>query len=123
MYMAKQKIEINDESLTSLLQETYCEVVDQRNKALGLLNKYLKNVTENSDIAMVGKINNELLKVIDSSIGKKLELAKLMVDIMNKKGVSKPTESDSNTVSKEQKAEMRKIIKEIKEGKINISPE
>jgi hypothetical protein len=120
--MGKNKIEINESSLTSLLQETYCEVVDQRNKALGLLNKYLKNVEENTDIAMVGKINNELLKVIDSSIGKKLELAKLMADIMNKKGNIK-SDDTGQSISKEQKAEMRKIVKEIKEGKINISNE
>jgi len=119
--VAKQKLEFNDDSLTSLLQETYCEVVDQRNKALGLLNKYLKNVEENSDIAMVGKINNELLKVIDSSIGKKIELAKLMADIMNKKGGIKNEDSSTQLISKEQKAEMRKVVKEIKEGKINIT--
>lgn len=121
--MAKQKIEFNDESLTSLLQETYCEVVDQRNKALGLLNKYLKNVEENTDLAMVGKINNELLKVIDSSIGKKIELAKLMSDIINKKGNVRNDDSSVKQISKEQKAEMRKLVKEIKEGKINISGE
>jgi len=121
--MAKQKIEFTDESLTSLLHETYCEVVDQRNKALGLLNKYLKNVEENSDLAMVGKINNELLKVIDSSIGKKLELAKLMADIMNKKGSISNDTTSTNQISKEQKSEMRKLVKEIKEGKINISGE
>lgn len=121
--MAKQKLEINDESLTSLLQEAYNETIDQRNKALGLLNKYLKNVEENSDIAMVGKINNELLKVIDSSIGKKIELAKLMADIMNKKGNIKTDEGSTKTISKEQKAEMRKLVKEIKEGRINITGE
>lgn len=121
--MAKQKLEFNDDSLTSLLQETYNEVVDQRNKALGLLNKYLRNVEENSDIAMVGKINNELLKVIDSSIGKKIEVVKLMADIMNKKGNIKSDDTSSKQISKEQKAEMRKLVKEIKEGKINITGE
>ena len=121
--MAKQKLEINDESLTSLLQETYNEVVDQWNKALGLLNKYLKNVEDNTDVAMVGKINNELLKVIDSSIGKKIELAKLMADIMNKKGGIKNDDTSIKQISKEQKAEMRKLVKEIKEGKINITGE
>lgn len=119
--MAKQKLEINESSLTSLLQEAYFETIDQRNKALGLLNKYLKNVEENTDIAMVGKINNELLKVIDSSIGKKIELAKLMADFINKKGNSKTDESSNQVISKEQKAEMRRIVKEIKEGRINVS--
>lgn len=121
--MGKNKIEINESSLTSLLQEAYNETIDQRNKALGLLNKYLKNVEENSDIAMVGKINNELLKVIDSSIGKKIELAKLMADIMNKKGNIKTDDGQVQSISKEQKAEMRKLVKEIKEGRINISNE
>jgi hypothetical protein len=119
--MAKNKLEINNDSITILLQEAYNETIDQRNKALGLLNKYLKNVEENSDIAMVGKINNELLKVIDSSIGKKIELAKLMADIMNKQGNIKVENDATQSISKEQKSEMRKLIKEIKEGKVNIT--
>jgi hypothetical protein len=70
---------------------------------------------------MVGKINNELLKVIDSSIGKKIEVAKLMADIMNKKGGIKNDNTSTNQISKEQKVEMRRIVKEIKEGRINIA--
>jgi fatty acid/phospholipid biosynthesis enzyme len=44
-----------------------------------------------------------------------------MADIMNKKGSIKNEDSSTQSISKEQKAEMRKLVKEIKEGKINIT--
>ena len=42
---------------------------------------------------------------------------------INKKGGIKNDDSSVKHISKEQKAEMRKLVKEIKEGKINISGE
>ena len=44
-------------------------------------------------------------------------------DIMNKKGGIKNDDTSIKQISKEQKAEMRKLVKEIKEGKINITGE
>jgi fatty acid/phospholipid biosynthesis enzyme len=44
-----------------------------------------------------------------------------MADIMNKKGIIKNDDTSTKQISKEQKAEMRKLVKEIKEGKINIT--
>ena len=41
---------------------------------------------ENHDIALVGKITNELLKIIDGTIEKKLRLIKIQSDILYKNG-------------------------------------
>lgn len=87
----KRKVDLNEESLKDLMQETYNEIVDERNRALIAYKKYTKDMNENTDIALVGKITNELLKIIDSSIEKKLRLIKLQGDIIFKNG--KPSET------------------------------
>lgn len=90
----KRKVDINEESLKDLMQETYNEIVDERNRALAAYKKYTKDINENTDIALVGKITNELLKIIDSSIEKKLRLIKLQGDIIYKNG--KPADTSSS---------------------------
>jgi len=87
----KRKVDLNEESLKDLMQETYNEIVDERNRALSAYKKYTKDINENTDIALIGKITNELLKIIDSSIEKKLRLIKLQGDILFKNG--KPSEA------------------------------
>lgn len=89
----KRKVDINEESLKDLMQETYNEIVDERNRALTAYKKYTKDISENTDIALVGKITNELLKIVDSAIEKKLRLIKLQGDILYKNG--KAAESSS----------------------------
>lgn len=117
--MAK-KLEYTDETVLSLIQESYQENSDQRNKALGLLNKYLKNVETNTDIVLLSKSANDILKVIDSSIGRKIEMAKIINEIINKKGGNIKEEDANKQLSKEAKLEMRSIIKQIKSGNINV---
>lgn len=117
--MAK-KLEYTDETVLALIQESYQENSDQRNKALGLLNKYLKDTSDNTSIMMVGKIGNDLLKVIDSSIGRKIEMAKIINEIINKKGGNIKEEESNKQLSKEAKQEMRNIVKQIKSGNINV---
>jgi hypothetical protein len=74
--------------MKELMQETYNEIVDERNRALTAYKKFTKDINENSDIALVGKITNDLLKIIDSSIEKKLRLIKIQGDILYKSGKS-----------------------------------
>jgi hypothetical protein len=82
----KKKIDVSIESMRELMQETYNEIVDERNKALTAYKKFSKDINENSDIALVGKITNDLLKIIDGSIEKKLRLIKIQSDILYKNG-------------------------------------
>ncbi len=100
----KRKVDINEESLKDLMQETYNEIVDERNRALSAYKKYTKDINENTDIALVGKITNELLKIIDSSIEKKLRLIKLQGDILYKNGkVAESSSSDLGVITDEDK--------------------
>ena len=82
----KKKINISEESMVELMQETYNEIVDERNKALSAYKKFNKDINDNSDIALVGKVTNDLLKIIDGSIEKKLRLIKIQSDILFKNG-------------------------------------
>lgn len=82
----KKKVDVSEESMKELMQETYNEIVDERNKALAAYKKFSKDINENSDIALVGKITNDLLKIIDGTIEKKLRLIKIQSDILYKNG-------------------------------------
>ena len=66
------------------VQETYNEIVDERNKALILYKRVTKDIDSNSDIALIGKVANDLLKIMDGAVEKKLKLIKLQSDILYK---------------------------------------
>lgn len=80
----KKKVDITKSSVIELMQETYNEIMDEKSRALTAYKKFSKDINENTDIALVGKITNELLKIIDSAIEKKLRLIKLQSDILAK---------------------------------------
>jgi hypothetical protein len=83
---SRKKIGISHESAMELMQEIYVEIVDERNKAIQTFKKFSRNTEANTDIAMVGKIANELLKIVDSAIEKKIKLLKIQTDILYKTG-------------------------------------
>ena len=97
MAIKKKKVEVTEESMRELMQETYNEIVDERSRALSAYKKFSKDIQENSDIALVGKITNDLLKIIDSSIEKKIRLIKIQGDILYKSG--KPIEGASSNMT------------------------
>lgn len=86
---ARKKVTLSQESAIDLMQEIYTETVDERNRALQTFKKFSRDTDANTDIAMVGKITNELLKIVDSAIEKKLKLLKIQTDILFK--TNKPT--------------------------------
>jgi cobalamin biosynthesis protein CbiD len=81
---SKTQISVNEESMQKLMQETYNEIVDERNKALILYKRVTKDIDSNSDIALIGKVANDLLKIMDGAVEKKLKLIKLQSDILYK---------------------------------------
>jgi hypothetical protein len=94
----KKKVDVSEESMKELMQETYNEIVDERNKALVAYKKFSKDINENSDIALVGKITNDLLKIIDGTIEKKLRLIKIQSDILYKNGKPGVSAESSNII-------------------------
>jgi len=85
----KQEVKVNDvESLEGLMQETYNDACLQINDAQRSINELASSAIPQDvdDITKIAKEKGGLLKVKDSAIRIKLELAKLQSDIIKNKG-------------------------------------
>lgn len=108
----KRKMNVSEESMLELMQETYNDIVDERNKAVIAYKRFSRDIEENTDIALVGKITNELLKIIDGTIDKKLRLIKIQSDILYKNGkTSSPDGIGSMIITDEDKKWAEEYLK------------
>jgi hypothetical protein len=85
----KQDIKINDNSsLEGLCQETYNDACLQINDAQKTINELSTSAvpTDVDDLTKIAKEKGGLLKIKDSAIRIKLELAKLQSDIIKNRG-------------------------------------
>ena len=85
----KQDVKVNDsESLEGLMQETYNDACLQINDAQRTINELSASATpaDVDDLTKIAKEKGNLLKVKDSAIRIKLELAKLQSDIIKSRG-------------------------------------
>ena len=85
----KQDVKVNNvDSLEGLMQETYNDACLQINDAQRTINELAAsaNPTDVDDLTKIAKEKGGLLKVKDSAIKIKLELAKLQSDILKNKG-------------------------------------
>ena len=73
----KKEINLTKESILSLLQEIYNELVEQRNTAIRIQNKMLTMMKEPEDMAMIGPIIEKQQKIVNDCVEKKLTLSKL----------------------------------------------
>ena len=69
----KKEISLNKESVLSLMQEIYNELVEQRATALRIQNKMLALMKDSSDMAIIGPIIKEQQKIINDTVEKKLQ--------------------------------------------------
>lgn len=103
----KTKINLDKNSLQEFMQEIYNDCVHVMNSARKELNerKTRAEIDDINDESLIGKVNNETLKIIDSTIDKKLALAKLQNQIVstdeansgkNNEKVSDLTEQDKD---------------------------
>jgi hypothetical protein len=85
----KQDVKVNDsESLEGLMQETYNDACLQITDAQKTINELSTSATPTDvdDLTKIAKEKAGLLKVKDSAIRVKLELAKLQSDIIKSRG-------------------------------------
>lgn len=85
----KQDVKVNDvDSLQGLMQETYNDACLQINDAQKSINELAASATPQDvdDLTKIAKEKGGLLKVKDSAIRIKLELAKLQSDIIKNRG-------------------------------------
>ena len=93
---AKKEINLSKESMLSLMQEIYNELVEQRNTAIRIQNKMLTMMKEPEDMTLIGPVIEKQQKIINDCVEKKLTLSKLQANIWQK---SNSKEEDNFTLS------------------------
>ncbi len=80
----KKEISLNKDSVLSLMQEIYNELVEQRSTAVRIQNKMLAMLKDPKDMTVIGPVIKEQQKIINDTIEKKLSLSKLKTSIWRK---------------------------------------
>ena len=94
---AKKEINLSKESILSLMQEIYNELVEQRNTAIRIQNKMLSLMKEVEDMTLIGPIIEKQQKIINECVEKKLSLSKLQSSIWEK--TTNTSSSENFTIS------------------------
>lgn len=84
----KKDIVLSKDSVLSLMQEIYNELVEQRSTAIRIQNKMLSLLKGAEDMAVIGPVIKEQQKIINDTIEKKLSLSKLQSSIWEKQSNS-----------------------------------
>jgi hypothetical protein len=85
----KKEISLNKDSVLSLMQEIYNELVEQKATATRIQNKMLAMLKDPEDMTLIGPIIKEQQKIINDTIEKKLSLSKLQSTLWEKSNSSK----------------------------------
>lgn len=80
----KKEIVLSKDSVLSLMQEIYNELVEQRATAIRIQNKMLSLLKGPEDMAVIGPVIKEQQKIVNDTIEKKLTLSKLQSSIWEK---------------------------------------
>ena len=110
----KTKINLNKDSLQEFMQEIYNDCVNVMNSARKELNerKSRAEIDDVNDESLIGKVNNDTLKIIEATIDKKLALAKLQSQIVSTNESSKDNTHSNTSLSVEDKETLRDLFKE-----------
>lgn len=85
--MAKPKrkeINFTKDSILTLMQEIYNELVEQRNTAIRIQNKMISMMKEPEDMKEIGPVLEKQQKIVNDCVEKKLTLSKLQSSIWEK---------------------------------------
>ena len=85
----KKQINLTKESMLSLMQEIYNELVEQRNTAIRIQNKMLTMMKEPEDMTLIGPVIEKQQKIVNDCVEKKLSLSKLQTSMWDKNNNSK----------------------------------
>jgi hypothetical protein len=115
----KKDIKLTTDSFLSLTQEAYNELVEQRTTCIKTINenKNKVNVEDMHDLANLNKANTDLLKIVDTTIDKKITLVRLMGQLIFKPGVGDGGSTGNGDITPEDMALLRDIFQnDTKEG-------
>jgi hypothetical protein len=80
----KKEINLTKDSMLSLMQEIYNEIVEQRNTAIRIQNKMLTMMKEPEDMTLIGPVIEKQQKIVNDCVEKKLSLSKLQSQMWQK---------------------------------------
>ena len=80
----KNEINLSKESMLSLMQEIYNELVEQRSTAIRIQNKMLTMMKGPEDMTLIGPVIEKQQKIINDCVEKKLTLSKLQSGMWEK---------------------------------------
>ena len=80
----KKEINLSKESMLSLMQEIYNELVEQRSTAIRIQNKMLTMMKGPEDMTLIGPVIEKQHKIINDCVEKKLTLSKLQAGMWEK---------------------------------------
>ena len=92
----KKEINLSKESILSLMQEIYNELVEQRSTAIRIQNKMLTMMKEPEDMTLIGPVIEKQQKIVNDCVEKKLALSKLQSSIWEKTNNTKESFSISD---------------------------
>ena len=118
----KKQVKLSTDSFLGIAQEAYNELVEQRSTCIRTINenKSKVNVEDMHDLTNLNKSNTDLLKIIDSTIDKKLSLVKLMSTLIFKGGEGEGGNSGGNgALTPEDMALLRGIFNDGEDNKDN----
>ena len=109
----KTKINIDKNSLQELMQEIYNDCSNVMNNARRELTerKVRVEIQDINDEYEIGKVNNETLKIIETTIDKKIALAKLQSQILGTKSED-DNQSSGTGITEDDKNLLRELFKE-----------
>jgi hypothetical protein len=109
----KTKINLDKNSLQELMQEIYNDCNTIMNNARKELNerKTRAEIDDTNDEYQIGKVNNETIKILESTVDKKIALAKLQTQILSNTSEDKQSATD-NSITEEDKNTLRELFKE-----------
>ena len=80
----RKEITFTKESILSLMQEIYNELVEQRNTAIRIQNKMLTMMKEPEDMISIGPVIEKQQKIVNDCVEKKINLSKIQSTIWEK---------------------------------------
>jgi hypothetical protein len=80
----RKEINFTKDSILSLMQEIYNELVEQRQTAIRIQNKMLALLKDPSDMTTIGPVIEKQQKIVNDCVEKKISLSKLQSSIWEK---------------------------------------
>ena len=80
----RKEINFTKDSILSLMQEIYNELVEQRQTAIRIQNKMLAMLKDPADMTTIGPVIEKQQKIVNECVEKKISLSKLQSSIWEK---------------------------------------